>query len=182
MEIGGINPKFFSQNPPAAALEPWLHNESAYNLHLAESLPQVSIVKTKVKALSNDPDGATHEIDVTVENSGRIPTALEQAKQVKIVRPDTVSVQLPQGSGSVVGDAPSFYLKGQPADDGRRQAQARRDAAGLGDGDRLEHARRRGREHAALVAGVQALGGRRVILRDDPPPSFRRSADPLRGR
>jgi hypothetical protein len=112
VEIGGINPKFMSQNPPAAALEPWLKNESAYNLYLAESLPQVSIVKTKVKALQNDPDGATHEIDVTVENTGRIPTALEQAKQVKIVRPDTVRVTLPQGSGSVVGDAPAFYLKG----------------------------------------------------------------------
>jgi hypothetical protein len=31
---------------------------------------------------------------------------------VKIVRPDTVRVTLPQGAGSVVGAAPSFYLKG----------------------------------------------------------------------
>src|SRR5262249_8076670 len=80
--------------------------------YLAQSLPQVSIVKTKVKALRNDPDGATHELDVTVENTGRIPTALEQAKQVKIVRPDTVRVTLPAGSGSAGGDAPSFFLNG----------------------------------------------------------------------
>ena len=36
------------------------------------------------------PDGATLELKVSVENRGRIPTALEQAKEVKIVRPDTV--------------------------------------------------------------------------------------------
>jgi hypothetical protein len=112
VEVGGINPKFFSQNPPAAALEPWLKNESAFNLYQTASLPQVSIVKTKVVPLAGDPDGATAQINVTVQNAGRIPTALEQAKQVKIVRPDTVSVTLPEGSGSVVGAAPEFYLKG----------------------------------------------------------------------
>jgi hypothetical protein len=112
VEIGGINPKFMSQNPPAAALEPWLKNESAFNLYQTASLPQVSIVKTKVVPLTNDPDGATHRLDVTVENAGRIPTALEQAKQVKIVKPDTVSVTLPAGSGTVVGPAPQFWLKG----------------------------------------------------------------------
>jgi hypothetical protein len=112
VEVGGINPKFMSQNPPAAALEPWLKNESAFNLYQTTSLPQVSIVKTKVVALTNDPDGATHQINVTVENAGRIPTALEQAKQVKIVKPDTISVTLPAGSGTVIGQAPQFWLKG----------------------------------------------------------------------
>ena len=112
VEVGGINPEFMSQNPPAAALEPWLHNETAFNLYQTQSLPQVSIVKTKVVPLTGDPDGATHQINVTVENLGRIPTALEQAKQVKIVRPDTVQVTLPEGSGTVVGAAPSFFLKG----------------------------------------------------------------------
>lgn len=112
VEIGGINPKFESQNPPAGALESWLRNQSAYNLYLTESLPRIEIVKTKVKELKKDPDGATHEINVTVENNGRIPTALEQAKQVKIVRPDTVQVTLPAGSGTVVGAQPSFFLRG----------------------------------------------------------------------
>jgi hypothetical protein len=112
VEGGGINPKFMSQNPPAAALEPWLKNESAFNLYQTTSLPQVSIVKTKVVALTNVPDGATHQINVTVENAGRIPTALEQAKQVKIVKPDTISVTLPAGSGTVIGQAPQFWLKG----------------------------------------------------------------------
>jgi hypothetical protein len=107
VEVGGINPKFMSQNPPAAALEPWLRNETAFNLYQTESLAQVSIVKTKVVPLTGDPDGATQQINVTVENLGRIPTALEQAKQVKIVRPDTVQVTLPAGTGSVVGAAAS---------------------------------------------------------------------------
>ena len=39
------------------------------------------------------------------------PTALEQAKEVKIVRPDTVKVTLPTGAGQVVA-APEFFLNG----------------------------------------------------------------------
>ena len=39
--------------------------------------------------------------------AGRIPTALEQAKEVKIVRPDTVEVTLPDGAGEVVARAAS---------------------------------------------------------------------------
>jgi hypothetical protein len=59
-----------------------------------------------------DANGATQEIDVTLENGGRIPTALEQAKQVKIVRPDTVQITLPVGAGTVVGQQRRFFLNG----------------------------------------------------------------------
>lgn len=109
VEIGGMNPKFFSQNGPAEVLEDVVKGQVAYNMYLAESLPQVGISSTRVSRTSGS-DGATHEVQVTVENTGRIPTALEQAKEVKIVRPDTVRVVLPPGTGEVVGPAPTFFL------------------------------------------------------------------------
>jgi hypothetical protein len=112
VEIGGINPKFFSQNPPAEALEEFIAGEHEYLLYMIQSLPNVNVVNTKLVPASTGSDGATHELQVTVENQGRIPTALEQAKEVKIVRPDTVTVELPEGVGEVVGDAPSFFLAG----------------------------------------------------------------------
>ena len=127
-------------------------------MYLSESLPQVNVVSTKLVP-TGGADGATHELRVTVENQGRIPTALEQAKEVKIVRPDTVEVELPEGTGEVVGDAPEFFLDGNQ----RRivsvrlkltQPQGRYDAAPG------EHARRRRRALAAVrLAGRRAAGG-----------------------
>ena len=111
VEIGGMNPKFFNQNGPAETLEQFVTGEVDYNMYLVQSLPNVNIVSTQLVP-TGGTDGATHELRVTVENQGRIPTALEQAKEVKIVRPDTVGVELPEGTGEVVGDAPQFYLAG----------------------------------------------------------------------
>ena len=78
---------------------------------MIESLPKVNVVNTRLVAAAGE-DGQTHELRVTVENEGRIPTALEQAKEVKIVRPDTVEVELEDGAGEVLGDEPAFFLKG----------------------------------------------------------------------
>jgi hypothetical protein len=111
VEIGGMNPKFFSQNPPAEALEEFIAPAHEWLLYLIESLPNVNVVRTSLLPTGGS-DGATHELRVTVENQGRIPTALEQAKEVKIVRPDTVEVELPDGAGEVVGDEPEFFLAG----------------------------------------------------------------------
>ncbi|HWM11332.1 MAG TPA: M14 family metallopeptidase [Solirubrobacteraceae bacterium] len=113
VEIGGINPKFFSQNPPAEALEEFIAPAHEWLLYLTDSLPDVNVVRTKLDTLpAGQEDGATHELRVTVENQGRIPTALEQAKEVKIVRPDTVEIELPDGAGEVVGEDPEFWLRG----------------------------------------------------------------------
>lgn len=139
VEIGGINPKFFSQNPPAEALEEFLKGAHAWNLYLIESLPEVNVVSSRLVPASTGDDGATHELRVTVENRGRIPTALEQAKEVKIVRPDTVKVELPEGAGSVVS-APEFWLAGNQ----RRNVVVRLKLDGEPSGDakvRLESTR-----------------------------------------
>lgn len=90
VEIGGFNPKFFSQNPPPEILEEWISKQAMFNIFLAKQLPQIEITKIDVK-----PAKAKNCYDITVNftNTGYLPTALEQAKLVKIVRPDRVRLE-----------------------------------------------------------------------------------------
>ena len=134
VEIGGYNPKFFSQNGPPQVMEKWARNQAMFNLFMAQSLPQIEIVgQPQVMALSGaQRDSATHEVRVTVRNSGFLPTALEQAKRVKIVRPDRVTLQMPSGSASrAVGRSEEFWLAG-----GETRTTALRLRAGNGPNDR----------------------------------------------
>ena len=114
VEIGGFNPKFFSQNGPPEVLEEWARKQAMFNLYMAKSLPQLSIASVKAARLTRAAaDSATHELTVTVRNSGRLPTALEQAKKVKIVRPDRIVAEFAKGSTSrAVGTGPEFWLGG----------------------------------------------------------------------
>jgi hypothetical protein len=93
VEIGGFNPKFYAQNPPAELLETWARNEAMFNLFLAQQLPQVRIVS----ATSTPSGNGTHDVELTVTNEGKMPTALEIAKRVKMVRPDTCTIVLAKG-------------------------------------------------------------------------------------
>jgi hypothetical protein len=114
VEIGGFNPKFWSQNGPPEVMEPWARNQAMFNLYLALSLPKIEITNVTVARARASKDSATHEVRVTVRNNGRLPTALEQAKRVKIVRPDAVTAA-PKTRGSstrVIGRAPEFWLNG----------------------------------------------------------------------
>jgi hypothetical protein len=92
VEIGGFNPKFFRQNPPPEILEEWAANEAKFNLLLAKSLPQVRIVSLEARPVKKEP--GSYEVVAVVTNDGFLPTALEMAKRVKIVRPDTAVVKL----------------------------------------------------------------------------------------
>ncbi len=113
VEIGGLNPKFFSQNGPPEVLEKWARNQALFNVYMAQSLPRIEITDAVVTTLSAPTDSATHEIRVTVRNTGRMPTALEQAKRVKIVRPDQVTAKFADSSAAkVVGPPPEFWLAG----------------------------------------------------------------------
>jgi hypothetical protein len=96
-------------------MERWARNQAMFNLYMAQSLPKVEIVTASIAPLASpaprDATAATHEITVTVRNAGRLPTALEQAKRVKIVRPDQVTARFEKGSSSkVVGRPPEFWL------------------------------------------------------------------------
>ena len=113
VEIGGMNPKFWVQNGPAEWVEKWARNQAMFNLHMAKEMPQVEITDVRVTAVRNARDGATHEVRVTVRNAGLIPTALEQAKQVKIVRPDNLSLRFAGAGSRLLGQAPQFWLGGK---------------------------------------------------------------------
>ncbi len=114
VEVGGFNPKFWSQNGPPEVMGQWARRQAMFNLYMAQSLPQVEIVSATVAPLSGvSADSATHEMTVTVRNSGMLPTALEQARRVKIVRPDRVVARAAAGSAArVIGRPTEFWLDG----------------------------------------------------------------------
>ena len=90
VEIGGFNPKFFRQNPPVQFLEEWIKKQAMYNIFLAKHLPQIKINSVKVKPAK---EKNVYDIEVSFTNTGFLPTALEQAKLVKIVKQDRVRLE-----------------------------------------------------------------------------------------
>lgn len=90
VEIGGFHPKFFAQNGPAWNLETWISKQSLFNLGMAMELPQVELKDVTVKALPNKE----YEIRVKWSNTGKLPVALEQAKRVKIVQEDRLTLDI----------------------------------------------------------------------------------------
>jgi hypothetical protein len=91
IEIGGFDPKFFSQNPPAKFLEKWVRNESMFNLELIKYLPELSWENIEVKKVkSYKSDSTDYQMKVSFRNTGKLPTALKQAHLVKIVTDDKV--------------------------------------------------------------------------------------------
>lgn len=113
VEVGGMNPKFWSQNGPPEVLEKWAGRQARFNLAMALDLPTLEISNVAVNKVRMSADSATHEVKVTVKNTGRIPTALEQAKRVKIVRPDVLTLQAGGASGArVITRNTEFFLNG----------------------------------------------------------------------
>lgn len=92
VEVGGWDGKFYRQNPPPELLEKWAEKEARFNLMLAGSLPQVVMHEPEVKGKDGE-----FTIEVELENKGVLPTALKQAQLVKIVRPDRITLEFPEG-------------------------------------------------------------------------------------
>ena len=93
IEIGGFDPKFFSQNPPALHLEPWIRNEAMFNLEMIKCLPELAWENIDVKKVkSYDSDSADYRIKVSFKNTGKLPTALKQAHLVRIVKEDMIEL------------------------------------------------------------------------------------------
>lgn len=95
VEIGGFHPKFYGQNPPKDLIEEWASKEAQFNLWMAQQLPQVKLVSTKITPVAGQQ--GVQRVEMTVTNEGKIPTALEIAKRVKMVKPDTASITLAKG-------------------------------------------------------------------------------------
>ncbi|HEX5581646.1 MAG TPA: M14 family metallopeptidase [Gemmatimonadaceae bacterium] len=132
VEVGGFDPKFWTQNGPPEVVGEWAKRQAMFNLYMAQSLPRVEIVDARVAPVAaGAADSATHELTVTVRNAGLLPTALEQAKRIKIVRPDRVVVRAARGSSTrAVGRAEEFWLGG-----GEERTVKVRVRAGTGDAD-----------------------------------------------
>lgn len=89
IEIGGFDPKFFSQNPPVKYLETWIKNEAIFNLEMAKYLPELGWEAFEVKKLkSYKGDSVDYQLKISFKNNGKLPTALKQAHLVKIVKED----------------------------------------------------------------------------------------------
>jgi hypothetical protein len=92
VEVGGWDGKFFRQNPPPELLEEWAEKEARFNLMLAGSLPMVAMSDPII----TEKDGE-FIVEVDLENKGYLPTALKQAQLVKIVQPDRIELEFPEG-------------------------------------------------------------------------------------
>ncbi len=91
VEIGGYDPKFFMQNPPAKHLEPWVKNEALFNMELIKHLPELAWENFEVKKVkSYKTDSIDFQVKISYKNTGKLPTALSQAHLVKIVKEDKV--------------------------------------------------------------------------------------------
>ena len=123
VEIGGFDPKFFSQNPPAKHLEKWIKNEAMFNLEMAKYLPELAwenIESKKIK--SYKADSADYRLKVSFRNTGKLPTALKQAHLVKIVTDDRVTLEL--DTAGLSSGKPIYKIieetKTVPSGEGRR--------------------------------------------------------------
>ena len=105
VEIGGFHPKFFSQNSPPGALEKWAGNQALFNLAMAMELPLLEMVDVEVSEGETTAGNTEYDVEVTWRNAGGIPTALRQARLVKIVREDRAALEVEGEGASVVGPA-----------------------------------------------------------------------------
>lgn len=101
VEIGGFHPKFFSQNPPAKHLLPWVKNQALFNLEMVKHLPRLEWVGVDIKkGKSYRADSTDYQVKVKYKNRGKLPTALKQADLVKIVRNDMVTIEFDREDAS----------------------------------------------------------------------------------
>ena len=95
VEIGGFHPKFFSQNPPAKHLEPWVKNQAIFNIEMVKALPELVWDNIEIKKVrSYRSDSADYQVRISFKNAGQLPTAFRQAHLVKIVKEDRMVLEL----------------------------------------------------------------------------------------
>lgn len=103
IEIGGFDLKFFSQNPPAKHLEPWVRNEAMFNIEMVKYLPELKWGNVEIKKVkAYKADSADYQLKIGIRNTGKLPTALRQAHLVKIVKEDRIELEF-DTIGSVKG-------------------------------------------------------------------------------
>ncbi len=97
VELGGWDPKFYSQNSPSKQMEKWAKNQALFNLEMVKHLPELEWDDIEIKKIkSYKGDSADYRIKISYKNIGKLPTALRQADLVKIVRPDNIVLTFPK--------------------------------------------------------------------------------------
>jgi hypothetical protein len=89
VEIGGFLP-YVTQNPPASQVAELGEKHGEFLTELAGMLPRVSIADTEVTAHG----GGVFTVSVEVENSGFLPTALQQGTRARAVNATFVQIQI----------------------------------------------------------------------------------------
>ena len=85
VEIGGWHSKFWGQNPPPEFLEEETAMQLPWILYLAEQGPLVTVSEPVVTAMEG---GETFRVEVTVANTGFLPTSLTDRGAEGRTRPD----------------------------------------------------------------------------------------------
>jgi hypothetical protein len=116
IEIGGFDPKFFSQNPPTKYLESWAGKEALFNLEMINYLPELAWENIEAKRVkSYKTDSADYQLIVSFKNTGKLPTALKQAHLVKIVMDDRVVLNFNDTISAGVKPGYKVLQENQPA-------------------------------------------------------------------
>jgi hypothetical protein len=110
VETGGFHPKFYSQNPPIAALEEWAEKQALFNLAMAKHLPLLEMEDVRIQQGETEGELTTYEIEATWRNSGGLPTALRQARLVKVVREDRAALEFDESL--TTGENPAVRVVG----------------------------------------------------------------------
>jgi hypothetical protein len=100
VEVGGVDPKFVRQNPPANLLHQECHKNMMFTLAAAMAMPKVLVASAGADALG---DGV-YMVSLVLENTGFMPSAgSDQALATKMARPVEATIILPPGANLIMG-------------------------------------------------------------------------------
>lgn len=98
VEIGGWKTKFTAQNPPPHLLEAECEKLTEFALSHASAAPKI-----KAELTSESLSAGLRRIELTVENTGYLPTNVTKvAEEKKLTKPVEVEMRLPDSSASLV--------------------------------------------------------------------------------
>lgn len=90
VEIGGWDPKFVLQNPPAHLLEAECHRNALWALRGAAALPEVGVAEVKAQLVEEN----VWKLTAVFDNGGYLPTyGTNKARQVGAVKPDRAFIE-----------------------------------------------------------------------------------------
>ena len=101
VEIGGLDTKYTTRNPPPGKwLEKEINKTMMFSLRHAALLPLLRITQTKTVKISQD----IYRVEAQIQNTGFLPTNVTQvAINIKLAKPVIAELKLPEGVELVTG-------------------------------------------------------------------------------